>query len=696
MQSMPDPRHALPDGDSGGLAAVAHRLIIGAVIVTLLYFGRDILVPLVLAALLSFALWPIIAILRRARFGRAGSVLITVFLTIAGFVSLGTILAMQVSELVRDLPKYEANLRDKVRTLKGASMPSGVIEKAADTIQGLQDELKTATPSSATGTPATSPGNLASATQKSPIAPPSPVIVEMRDATPPFLKTYQQLIKPLLSPVTTTALVILFLIFILMQREDLRDRLLRLAGGTDLQRSTMAMNDAAERLSRFFLIQLVLNAGFGVVIGVGLAIVGVPSPALWGILAGLMRFVPYIGSFIAATFPIVLAAAVDPTWSMVAATAGLFAVAEPVAGQVIEPLLYGRQTGLSPVAIVISALFWTLLWGPVGLLLATPLTVCLVVLGKHVPALDFLAVVLGDEPALAPEQRLYQRLLAGDAGEASALAEESLETQDIAQYYNSVAMDSLGLAHLDAARGRLSREAEAVLLATVQDVTVELAEYNIGDVPAAPQEDTPHAPSTSQSQSQSPSPSPSGTSTAPPNTTVDHQNASSFILCIAARSSLDEAAALLLSQLLAKRGFDSGNLGRIAASELNRDKFSADHTVVCVSQFGTDNPFEVRLLVRRLRRIAPQTKIIAGFWLLGNDREKLFAWQKSSGADFATASLAEAADMCALAASRGAPDPEQVLQTSVTATAVPHGEPVQRPDLGNGIGTGADLAAEPA
>ena len=162
MQSIPDPRHALPDGDSGALAAVAHRLVIGAIIVTLLYFGRDILVPLVLAALLSFALWPIIAILRKARLGRAGSVLITVFLTIAGFVSLGTILAMQVSELVRDLPRYEANLRDKVRTLKGASMPSGVIEKAADTIQGLQDELKTTTPSSATGTPATSPGKLAS------------------------------------------------------------------------------------------------------------------------------------------------------------------------------------------------------------------------------------------------------------------------------------------------------------------------------------------------------------------------------------------------------------------------------------------------------------------------------------------------------------------------------------------------------
>ena len=690
MQSIPDPRHALPDGDSGALAAVAHRLVIGAIIVTLLYFGRDILVPLVLAALLSFALWPIIAILRKARLGRAGSVLITVFLTIAGFVSLGTILAMQVSELVRDLPRYEANLRDKVRTLKGASMPSGVIEKAADTIQGLQDELKTTTPSSATGTPATSPGKLASATHKSPIAPPSPVIVEMRDATPPFLKTYQQLIRPLLSPVTTTALVVLFLIFILMQREDLRDRLLRLAGGTDLQRSTMAMNDAAERLSRFFLIQLVLNAGFGVVIGVGLAIVGVPSPALWGILAGLMRFVPYIGSFIAATFPIVLAAAVDPTWSMVAATAGLFAVAEPIAGQVIEPLLYGRQTGLSPVAIVISALFWTLLWGPVGLLLATPLTVCLVVLGKHVPALDFLAVVLGDEPALAPEQRLYQRLLAGDAGEASALAEESLETQDISQYYNSVAMDSLGLAHLDAARGRLSREAEAVLLATVQDVTLELAEYNIGDVPAAPQEDTPHA------SSPSPSPSPSGTSTPPSNTTVDHQNTSSFILCIAARSSLDEAAALLLSQLLAKRGFDSGNLGRIAASELNRNKFSADHTVVCVSQFGTDNPFEVRLLVRRLKRIAPQTIIVAGFWLLGDDPEKLLAWQKSSGADFTTASLAEAADMCALAASRGAPDPEQILQTSLTATTLLHGEPAQHPGRENGSSLGRDMAPEHA
>jgi predicted PurR-regulated permease PerM len=207
----------------------------------------------------------------------------------------------------------------------------------------------------------------------------------------------------------------------------LRDRFLKLAGAGDLQRTTAALDDAGQRLSRFFLMQTLLNAGFGVVIAVGLAVIGVPHATLWGILAGFMRFVPFIGSFIAAFFPVVLAAAADPGWNTVLLTVGLFLVAEPIAGQIIEPVLYGHHTGLSPVAIVVATLFWALVWGPIGLLLATPLTVCLVVLGKHIDALNFIDVLLGDEPALEIEQRFYQRLLAADATEASDLSEQQLK-----------------------------------------------------------------------------------------------------------------------------------------------------------------------------------------------------------------------------------------------------------------------------
>jgi predicted PurR-regulated permease PerM len=229
-----------------------------------------------------------------------------------------------------------------------------------------------------------------------------PIPVEVRQPPPTALENIGTLISPLLRPLTTTGITAIFVIFILLQREDLRNRFIKLAGGHDLQKTTVALDDAATRLSRLFLIQLAVNTVFGVVIGAGLWIIGIPSPVLWGILAAILRFVPYIGAVIAAVFPLALAAAVNPGWSMLLAAAVLFLVVEPVVGHVIEPLVYGHSTGLSPVAVVASATFWTALWGPIGLVLATPLTVCLVVLGRHVERFEFLDVMFGDRPALSP------------------------------------------------------------------------------------------------------------------------------------------------------------------------------------------------------------------------------------------------------------------------------------------------------
>ena len=430
------------------------------------------------------------------------------------------------------------------------------------------------------------------------------------------------------------------------QFKFMRDRLLRLAGAADLQRSTLAMNDAADRLSRLFLTQLALNSAFGIVIGLGLVLIGVPNPVLWGMLAALMRFVPYVGSVVAAIFPVTVAAAVDPSWSMVLATAAMFLVAEVLAGHFLEPMLYGQNTGLSPVAIVISAMFWTLLWGPVGLLLSTPLTVCLVVLGKHIPALEFLAVVLGDEPALAPEQRLYQRLLSGDAGEASALAEEELKSPGLTRYYDAIAMKALALAHLDAARGRLPGDAQDKLLATVHDVTADLADYSLQSVPseqrvsAAPEVDV---------QFSTPAPDATLSIGTPPN----HLPTGLPVLCLATRTALDEAAAHLLAQLLTKRGLTADVIGRASTAQFMSDRLPAGGAIICLSYFGTDNPFHVRFLIRRLKRLSPETRIVAGFWMLGDDPAKVREWQTSSGADFATTSLAQAAELCSAAATRG-------------------------------------------
>ena len=608
---------------------VAFSLVIAATVVCFLYYGREILVPLALASLLSFVLWPLIKSFRRARFGRVGSVLVAVFLMLASIVGLGYLLTSQVGSLLTELPRYESNLREKVKSIKGASTPSGVIEKAADTIQGIQNEIKKATPPVdpvLTPTPLVPDG-------AAPAAPPvagdaaHPVMVELKEQAPTLRQTYEDLIKPVLSPLMTLALVILFLVFILLEREDLRDRLLRLAGDSDLKRSTLAMDDAAERLSKFFLAQLLLNVAFGVVIGAGLAFIGVPSPVLWGILAALMRFVPYVGSVLAAILPVALAAAVDPSWSMFFATLALFAITEPIAGQVIEPLLYGHNTGISPVAVVVSALFWTLLWGPVGLVLSTPLTVCLVVLGRHVPALEFIAVLLGDEPALAPEQRLYQRLLAADAAEGAALAEEQLKTAGLTSFYDDVAMKSLKLAHIDVARGRLPKDEQADLLATIRDVATEIDDYPLEIQETGSKEQAGAEP----------------LATATPSHVAP---ALGKVMCVSARGVLDEAAAHLLSQLLIKEHLETVILDRAATARLNRGDTAEPAAAICVSFFGDDNPFHVRYLIRSLRRVAPGTPIVAGFWMLRDDPAKIEDWKKRSEADYATGSLRDAVQTC--------------------------------------------------
>ncbi len=282
------------------------------------------------------------------------------------------------------------------------------------------------------------------------------------------------LITPLIHPLTTTGIVIIFVIFILLQREDLRNRIIRLAGAHDLQRTTAALDDAGQRLSRLFLTQLALNAGFGLVIGTGLWLIGVPSAPLWGMLAMILRFIPYIGAVISAIFPLILAAAVGPDWTMAAWTAALFVIVEPIVGHVIEPMLTGQSTGLSPVAVVTSAAFWTWLWGPIGLILATPLTMCLVVLGRHVDRLKFLDIMFGDEPALKPEELTYQRMLAGDPMEVAEQAQTILKDTPLLAYYENVLIEALKLAQADADRGLLDGERKQRIRDVVAEVLDDL------------------------------------------------------------------------------------------------------------------------------------------------------------------------------------------------------------------------------
>lgn len=593
---------------SQNLSNLASALIVASIIVASLYIGRPILEPLVIAALLAFILAPAIRWLRAWGVWRAAAVVGAVAVAIALTGILSATIALQITQLADDLPKYEANIRAKIRALSGAPLTSDLLDRASGTLRHLQEEITKQPP--------------AKSGQK-------PLPVEVRQPEPTGLEAIASVVRPLLSPLATTALVILFLLFILLQREDLRDRFLRLAGTADLQRSTAALDDAATRLSRFFLMQTLLNAGFGVVIGIGLWLIGVPNAVLWGILAGLMRFVPFIGSFIAAFFPIALAIAIDPGWTMVSLTAALFIVAEPIAGNVIEPLLYGQHTGLSPVAIVISSLFWTVLWGPIGLLLATPLTVCLVVLGKHVEALRFMEVLLGDEPALEPEESFYQRVLAGDATEAADQAEKLLKTQALSTYYDAVPMKALLLAQADAAHGKLSREKQLEIRDTIEEIVDDLSDYS-EEPPSGDGGDTPpRTPVPVVSKGQMP----------------DDWQMPYPVLCVASRSALDEAACTMLAQILEKHGIAAWVQPFTDVATAKGFKVdNAAARVVCLSYFGAAaKPAHVRYLIRRLKRVMPHAKFLAGFWMLGEDRDKVQEWTQAVGADFGATSLAGAA-----------------------------------------------------
>src|SRR5262245_415094 len=591
------------------LGALAHGLLICALIIAFLYIGRPILEPLVIASLLAFILSPLIRRLRQWGVWRVPSVVLAVVFTFAVLAALGTVIAIQITQLAEALPTYETNLRSKIRALGTGRLTSGALERASGTLKDLQEEISKA-PASAT------------AGQK-------PMLVEVRQPEPRGLETIATLVRPLLSPLAMTALIVLFLIFILLQREDLRDRFLRLAGTADLQRSTAALDDAGARLSRFFLMQTILNAGFGVVIAAGLWLIGVPNAVLWGIFAGLMRFVPFVGGIIAAFFPMLLAAAVDPGWSMVIATAGLFLVAEPVAGHLVEPLLYGQHTGLSPVAIVVSTLFWTLLWGPVGLLLATPLTVCLVVLGRHIETLQFIEVLLGDEPALEPEERFYQRLLAGDGTEATEMAEQGLREEALAHYYDAVPMRALALAHSDAAQGKLTHEKQLKVRDTIEEVAEELREDAAANV----------------ERGEEPA---DGIAVLGPEQAKRAWSSERAVLCIASRSPLDEAACLLLAQLLERHGVSARVQPFADVVSAKSFKIDAlDAPLVCLSYFGAvGSPAHVRYLIRRLRRLMPNARFLAGFWMLPEQPSKAEEWRTAVGAELVATSLAQALAIC--------------------------------------------------
>jgi hypothetical protein len=441
-----------------------------------------------------------------------------------------------------------------------------------------------------------------------------------------------------------------------LQREDLRDRLVRLMGASDMQRTTATMNDAATRLSGYFLRQVLINSAYGAFMAFGLWVIGVPSPIVWGILAMLMRFVPYVGPFIAAAPPVLLSAVVEPGWTMVLLTGGLFLVSELLMGQVIEPLVYGHGTGLSPIAVILSTVFWTWLWGPLGLLLAMPLTVCLVVLGRHVEGLNFLEVLLGDKPALTPAQSFYQRALIGDSAEATYQAEICLkEGRPLVDYLDDVALAGLKLAERDAERGSLDTDNLENIEETVDEMMDNLTDFEPRRWFRKVQVEVEEAPgglasltSIEQEEEIDQLPILEG-SLAPGWESED------AVLCIGGRTPLDEAAGRMLAGVLQRQGLKARALPSDAISAAHIVSLEASKTkLVCLSYLGTGaNAAHVRYLVRRLRRILPKgATVLVGFWADEGGGAAVKALQASAEADAYATSLKEAARFC-IDAARG-------------------------------------------
>src|SRR3954452_10591725 len=618
------------------LSAVA-TAIIAAIIIATLYFGREIFVPIALAILLSLVLAPLVGILQRILVPRGLAVVTVVMLAFALIFAMGSLLATQLAELAGDLPRYQSTISEKIQSFRDTKTGRGTLERASDMLKDLSNELDR--PKQATSARASSRAVLNAA------GPKAPVPVEVRQPDPGALESLRSLISPLVHPLATTGIIIIFVIFILLQREDLRNRVIRLAGSYDLQRTTAALDDSAGRLSRLFLAQLIVNGAFGLVIGLGLWVIGIPNVVLWGILAGVVRFVPYIGAIIAAAFPLALAVAVDPGWSMLLWTLALFLVVEPVVGHLIEPTVYGRSTGLSPVAVVASATFWTALWGPVGLVLATPLTVCLVVLGRHVERLEFLDVMFGDRPALSPPEIFYQRMLAGDPTEAAEKAEQFLKERSLASYYDEVALKGLQLAQVDARRGALDQVRLTKIRNTVSEFAADLADQD--DRPPPKLNLTTDAEASSAVEGVTEDAAYQDLPVLNKDELPAEWQGQHPVLCVAGRSLIDEAAAIMLAQLSTAHGLAARVEPAAALSSTN--VFRLDTTgvaIVCLVYLDASGPAHMRYSVRRLRRKLPKATIIVGCWLKEIDPAALELLREGAKAFLVAASLGEAVKLC--------------------------------------------------
>jgi predicted PurR-regulated permease PerM len=572
-------------------------------VVAVLRVAHEVMIPLALALLLSFLLSPLVVRLRHWRFPKPVAIAITVTIAFAVIGAASWTITSQSLALLKDLPSYEENLQNKIAALKRPEA-SGSLSRTFVSLERMWQNLLAAAPELA-------PKHADRRT-------PTPVPVEVKAVASSPLDLAQQIAVTLGRPLATAGIVVVFVIVILFQREDLRSRFIRVISGGKLNIATEAVDDAAQRVSRYLAAQLVVNTVFGLCIGTGLYFIGTPHAPLWGLLATLLRFIPFLGPILAVILPLVLAVAVDPGWSMVGWTLALFAAAELITNNVIEVLVYGTSTGISALALITAAVFWSWVWGPVGLLLSTPLTVCLLVIGQYVPGLKFLSVLIGSEPALDPAAEFYQRMLAMDQEEMFASADAYVEERSLAAFYDEVFVPALLLSEIDRHNGVLAEVRQKFILESGRELIDELGQRPVKRSGAEE------------------------TGSSGDNAQTDNRPLArpTMIVGVPAHDEADELIAHMLVQLLRENGCP-GRVESIAHSS-HDETSSHREEIVFISALPPSTLGSASRACRHIKHRNPRTKVVIGIWNGEGPIENLRRRLMPAGADAIAVRLAEA------------------------------------------------------
>jgi predicted PurR-regulated permease PerM len=575
-------------------------------IIASLYLAQAVLIPIAVAVLLTFLLTPVVSAIEGIRLGRVPAVIFVVIVTFSLLIGIGWAITAQIATLASELPKYKINLRQKVVDMKGLGK-GGTVEKVQETIEEIKDEIKK------------DEAGVTKARES------RPVVVQAEESS-----TFWPLpldIAPMIERLASAGLAIVLVIFMLIQREDMRNRLIRLIGYGRLTATTKAMEEAAERISRYLLMQSIINGSFGLGIGIGLFFIGLPYALLWGFLAAILRFIPYVGPWAAAAMPVILSLAVFTGWEGPLLVVGLFLVLELAANMILEPWLYGESAGVSEVALLISISFWTWLWGPIGLLLATPLTVCLVVLAKYVPQIDFLFVLMSTEPVMEPKISFYQRLLAMDQDEAADIVEDSLKNQALEQIYDELLIPALTSAKRDRQEGSLTKEDEQFVYQATQEIIEDLNNRQLSSTENLEKDNGAHG---------------------------SVATAKVWILGCPARDAADKVGLLMFQQLLDPNKYQVELISQEhLASEVVILAADKKPQLVCISALPPGGLAQTRYLCKRLRARFPDVKLMVGRWGEAPDAADNRSRLLAAGADEVGTSLVETRDIAIRLTSHG-------------------------------------------